>query len=334
MATTALATTNPTLLDWGKSLDPDGNPATLINLLAQDNEILQDMTFIEGNLPTGHRTTVTTSLPSTTWRLLNGGVLPSKGTDAQIDEQTGMLETYSQVDVDLAKLGGNINGYRAQQSGKYFEAMRQTMATTLFYGTAATPESFVGLAPRYGLKSAGNGGQIIDAAGSDSADSASIWLINWHPSTIAGIFPQGSEQGMFMEDIGEQLIQNAGGVTGALMKAFVAHWQWKAGLAVMDYRAGVRIANIDVSNLTGNSSPADIIDLMEEALVRIRGTVGRKAFYMNRTMARFLRKQARADVSAGGGLTYENFDGKPVLAFGDVPVRLCDALLNTEARVV
>jgi hypothetical protein len=88
----ALASTLPTLIDVAKRTDPDGTLATIAELLSQTNEMLTDMPFFEGNLPTGHRTTVRTGLPAVAWRLLNGGVVPSKSTTAQIDEQTGMLE--------------------------------------------------------------------------------------------------------------------------------------------------------------------------------------------------------------------------------------------------
>jgi hypothetical protein len=47
-----------------------------------------------------------------------------------------------------------------------------------------------------------------------------------------------------------------------------------------------------------------------------------------------LHKQSLTKVGAGAGLTYENYQGRPVLMFLGSPVRLMDALLNTEARVV
>lgn len=43
-----LATTNPTLLDLAKRLDPDGKIATIIELLNETNEILDDMSWVEG----------------------------------------------------------------------------------------------------------------------------------------------------------------------------------------------------------------------------------------------------------------------------------------------
>ena len=52
-----------TLADWGKRVDPNGKVDKIIELLGQTNPILQDMPFVEGNLPTGHPTS--TSRPHT-----------------------------------------------------------------------------------------------------------------------------------------------------------------------------------------------------------------------------------------------------------------------------
>ncbi|MFK5283273.1 phage major capsid protein, partial [Lacticaseibacillus paracasei] len=43
-----------TLHDVAKSLDPEGKTATVVELLNQTNEIITDMNWHEGNLPTGH----------------------------------------------------------------------------------------------------------------------------------------------------------------------------------------------------------------------------------------------------------------------------------------
>jgi hypothetical protein len=107
----------------------------------------------------------------------------------------------------------------------------------------------------------------------------------------------------------------------------------KLGLVVKDWRYVVRIANIDTANLTGGA-PADLTDFLEQADEIIPNRLGRRVIYANRRVTRYLRKQARLDVTSGGGLTYENFQGKPITMFGDTPIRRVDAILNTEARVV
>jgi len=71
-----------TYMDWAKRVDDGYKIASIIELLSQTNEILDDMLVVEGNLPTGHKTTVRTGLPQATWRLLNLGVPNTKSTTA------------------------------------------------------------------------------------------------------------------------------------------------------------------------------------------------------------------------------------------------------------
>ena len=87
-----------TYLDWAKRLDDGYRVARIIELLSQTNEILDVILVMEGNLPTGHKTTVRTGLPQATWRLLNAGVPNAKSTTAQITDTTGNLETYAVID--------------------------------------------------------------------------------------------------------------------------------------------------------------------------------------------------------------------------------------------
>lgn len=321
-----------TLADWAKRLDPTGKVPTIVELLSQSNELLQDMLWREGNLPTGHRTTVRTGLPTVAWRMLNQGVTPSKSTTAQIDEQAGMLEAWSEVDKDLALLNGNTAAFRLSEAKAFIEAMNQEMVSTIFYGNGGlAPEEFTGLAPRYSSSTATNGSNVIKAGGSGS-DNTSIWLVAWGEDTVTGIFPKGSKAGLIHEDFGEVTVELTAGIAGSRMRALQERFQWKGGIAVKDWRYVVRICNIDVSDLAGGSPP-DLIDLMEQAAETLPNRLGKPVFYMNRYAKRYLRKQARTDVTSGGGLTFDNYEGKTVLAFGDIPIRTVDALLNTEATV-
>lgn len=324
-----------TLFDWAKRLDPNGKVPDIVEMLNQTNEILMDMHWIEGNLPTGHRTTVRTGLPAVAWRLLNNGIVPGKSTTAQIDEQCGMLEAWSEVDVELAKLNGNTSEFRLSEAQAFIEAMNQEMVQTLFYGNSGTAsEEFTGLSARYSLLSAANGRNIIDGGGTGS-DNTSVWLVVWGNNTIHGIFPKGSQAGLTHNDLGEETVEVTAGIAGSRMRAFRDQWIWKCGIALRDWRYVVRIANIDVSNLVAESSNADILKLMTKATWRIINPgMGKAAFYVNRTVGEFLDIQAQAAVKAGGQLSYDVVDGKRVMSFRGIPIRTVDQLLLTEARVV
>jgi hypothetical protein len=329
----ALGTGNLTLADWAKRLDPDGKVPTIVELLAQTNEILLDMVWREGNLPTGHRTTVRTGLPQVFWRLLNQGIQPSKSTTAQIDEAAGMLEAWSEVDKDLAMLNGNESAFRLSEARAFLEAMNQEMAQTLFYGNGGlAPEEFSGLSVRYSTTvGVANADNVIKAGGA-GADNLSIWLVAWGDETVTGIFPKGSKAGLIHEDFGEVTVEMTAGLPGSRMRALQERFQWKAGIALKDWRYVVRIANVDISDAFA-ANATTIVDAMEQALETIPNRLGRWVFYMNRTARRALRKQERNMVKGGGGLTFENYAGRRVMFFSDVPVRTVDALLNTEALV-
>lgn len=329
-----LASNALTLVDWAKRLDPDGKVPAIVELLGQTNEILDDMLFVEGNLPTGHRTSVRTGLPTVAWKLINQGVTPSKSTTAQIDEACGIMEAWSEVDKDLAELNGNTAAFRLSEARAFIEAMNQEMASTLFYGNSSTaPEEFTGLSARYSSLSADNAENII-AGGGAGADNTSVWLICWGEQTVHGIFPKGSKAGLQHMDHGEVTIQDSTGIGTSRLRAYQDQWQWKVGVALRDWRFAVRIPNIDISLLVANGgSQADLINLMIKAIHRVPSlNMGRCAFYMNRTCIQMLDIQRRDDVAAAG-MTYQNVDGKLVPHFRGIPIRKCDALLETESLV-
>src|ERR1700756_3688037 len=136
--------------EWATRLDPGGIPAALIELLGQTNEMLTDMLWMECNDGAGHKTTVRTGLPAATWRQLNYGVQKSKSTTSQVRDATGMLEVYSEIDKALADLNGNTAEFRLGEDMAFIESMNQGVQGTVIYGsTAANPERFTGLAPRF-----------------------------------------------------------------------------------------------------------------------------------------------------------------------------------------
>lgn len=319
-----------TLADWGKRIDPDGKVAKITELLSQTNPILDDMPFMESNSPTGHRTTIRTGLPDAYWRMINSGVPKGKSTTVQITDTMGMLETYAEIDKSLADLNGNTAEFRLSEDRAFLEGMNQRMAQTLFYGdTAVNPQQFMGLSSRYSLLSAGNGQNIIDAGG-NGTDNTSIWLVVWGENTVHGIFPKGQKAGLQMENKGQQtLLDNAGNP----YEGYRTHYKWDAGLTLRDWRYVVRIANIDVSNLSDPQTAANIAKLMVRALHRIpnRG-MGKPVFYMNRTVAQALDTQAMDKSSLA--ISVKETEGEWWTSFRGVPIRETDAILETEARVV
>lgn len=329
-----LATTHPTLLDVTKRLDPNGKVDTIAEMLAQTNEVLDDMVWIEGNLPTGHRSTIRTGLPTPTWRKLYGGVQPSKSRTTQVTDTCGMLEAYAEVDKALADLNGNTAAFRLSEDRAHIEGMNSEFASSLFYANEATaPEEITGFAPRFNDQAAENGVNILTSAATpDNADNASIWLVVWGPNTVHGIYPKGSIGGLQMEDKGQVTIENVDG-NGGRMEAYRTHYRWDCGLVVRDWRYVVRI-NYDLEDIVASGSSGPVLaDLMGKALRRIPSlSMGRPAFYANRDSLDAIDLQAN-NKGTLAFQTVEDAQGKIVTKFRGVPIRRCDALLSTEAGI-
>ena len=325
--------TNPTLQDLASRSNPDGGVDTeIVEMLRQQNEILDDMTWLEGNLPTGHKTTVRTGLPAATWRKMYGGVQPVKSKTAQITDNTGMLETYAEIDKALADLNGNTNAFRTTEDRAFIQGMSNQMAQTIFYGDeSVNAERFTGLAPRYNSLSAENADNIIDAGG--TANLRSIWLIGWSNMTVHGITPKGSPTGLQQRDLGEDTAQAPDG--NGQYQIYRTHYKWDAGLTLRDWRYVVRIANIDETALTSDASTGPVLpDLMFEALELLPEFMSvTPAFYMSRTVRTKFRQQLSASVT-NATLEFEDVGGRRTSMWQETRIRRADVLAVDEQRVI
>ena len=343
---TLLGTQLHTLADLTARLDPDGKIAVIGEWLSQQNEVLEDQLWEEGNLPTGERTTVRTGLPTVFARGLNQGVPRSKSRVAQIDEGVAWFEGQSDIDRQAAMMSGNPDNYRLTEASAFYEALGQANAQCIFYGNAgSSPQQYTGMFPRYNSFSGATKDQMIDGGGTGT-DNSSIALIVWHPMGFKGIYPKGSKAGIThinvtgatgTADDGYEVGQYVTDADGNRFLAVSDNFIWKTGLSIKDYRRGVRICNIDKSLLTPNySTGAQIEMLMARALERVQGLTmpgAKAAFYMPRNIRENFRLQLINNANSTN-FSYETVGGKRVMVFGEVPVRVCDVLKADEARVV
>lgn len=128
-----LVATLAELEQWYKG-QRDGIGDTL-ELMNQTNDILSDISFMEANQSDGHRTRIRTGLPDVYWRRLYKGTPPSKSQWTQVKEATSMMEARMELDRKECELyGDKAAAFRLSEGKAFCEAMRQKVATTLFYG--------------------------------------------------------------------------------------------------------------------------------------------------------------------------------------------------------
>lgn len=335
-----LAATHPTLVDVANRLDPNGNIAKLAEILTQYNEILDDVNWVESNGPTSHKTTVRSSIPAGTWRLINQGITPVKSQANQIIETLGMLENYAEIDKALADLNGNSPEWRLSEDTAVIEGIAQSLSTAMIYGdTSVNPERFVGLAPRYyTLSGATTADNVINAQGSGS-DNTSIWLVGWSDQTVHGLYPKGSKAGLQMSDKGVQTLYDA---NLGRYEGYRTHYKFDCGLCVRDWRFVVRIANIDISALEtagdASDSSANLLKYMSMALDKFPPTGSvRPVFYMNNRVRAMLR--VKLVNKSNTWLSLSDWQSpvaglkRPTLQFMGVPCRRVDSILNNEAAI-
>jgi len=328
----ALNDTNPNYMDWAKRLDPDGNIATIAEILSKETPILDDMVVMEANGALSHRTTVRSGLPAGAWRMLNYGVTVEKSKTRQITDVIGSLETYGEVDKDLAMLNGNEAAWRLSEEQGFVEGLAQTMADTVIYGNTDTdPEKFLGLTYRYNDLTATNGRMVIDSEGDAAptgSDQMSIWGVVWGTSSCHMTFPKGSTAGLSFQDLGEETLTDA---VGGYYQGFRSHYQWKAGMVVRDWRQVTRIANLDAS-IVGLTS-VNILDLMVDGYNQLhRPGQGRLTWYANSTVKAVLDKEALNKENMALSVQQQDNAG-PVTMFWGAPIKHLESLTITEAVV-
>lgn len=343
-----------TLLDIAKSFDPQGKVAIVAELLNQSNEIIQYLPFIEGNLPTGHKAVVRAGLPTVALRQFYKGTPVSKSGRATIEDVCAMLEGRNEIDKDLADLNGNTAAFRLSEGLAFIESMNQQFAKSIIYGdTTTNKDDVLGLAPRFNAISGATSGQNVISAGGSGSDNTSVWLLVAGPNTVTGLYPKSSKAGLVQEDLG---VIDAFDGSNNRFRAYAELWQWKYGLHVKDWRYVVRIANVDVSDLVGQTGTQAITaatwinKLMIRALARIPSMgMGTPFFLANRTVKEMLSIGAldksqsalsfEAAVNQYGTVAPGSVAGSGTgirggqLRFMGVPVLTCDQIITTEAVI-
>lgn len=318
--------TNATLIDMASRYN--GTQITpLIEVLSEENEVLADISWVEANGIYAHKFSKRSSLPSGTWRKLNEGVTPTKGTTEPVIAAMASLEAFSYVDKDIVDGAPNPQATRQEQDMAHVEGLSQEFADCLFNGSTTTaPEKFNGLAAILNSTSStsNNGTANVIGASGTGDDCTSIYVVQWGPNRVQMFYPLGSTAGLQMRDLGLDTVNDS---NSKPYLAYRTHFEWKCGLAVYDDRCIQRIANIESAGTSNIFDEDDLITALNRLPAGGRGAV----IYCNRTVKTQMDIIAKdkSNVSYTSGEVF----GRPTTLFRGVPVRICDAILNTESAI-
>jgi hypothetical protein len=334
-----LGNTALTIPDWRKRLAPDGSVDFIVEALMNANPIMDDIPFMQGNLPTGNKTTIRTSMPTPSVRRINQGVARHKSQTEQVTDTCIILEDRSVVDIELLALAANPEAFRRSEDAAFVAGFSDAVAANIFYGDSDNfGEQFNGLSKRYdtygGTEKNKAAYQVISAGTPGSGTNTSGFFVGWGTHATTGIYPKNSRLGLSQRDLGENTVTDA---DGKEYQAVTTLFTWKVGLAVGDIRANALVRNIDVSGL-GSLTSAQKLALVEKfvrAKNRIRGLQSRDkkvVLYVSDEVYNFFELYL-LDKNNVHVTRQELMGAAPQLYLSGIPIKKCDAISETEAAV-
>lgn len=331
-----LGTQSMTLSDLKKRMAPDGSVDFIIEALLNSNPIMDDIVWKMGNLPTGNRTTLRTSMPTPSIRRINRGVKPQKSTTKQVQDTCIILEDRSEVDIEEIALAANPEQFRRSEDAAFVGGFSDAIAANIFYGNAeADLDTFNGLSMRYptiGGDKNDPGYQVVSAGtAATEAKNTTAFFVGWGTHATTGIYPKNSQAGLKQRDLGEQ---DATDSDGGKYRALTTLFTWKAGLAVGDIRSNALVRNIDTSKILTLSSTAakDLVSQFIIAKNKIRNLQSKEkkvVLYVSNTVYDFFELYL-LDKSNVHVTRQELMNDVPRLYLAGIEIKKCDAISEAE----
>ena len=257
-----------TFTDLRKRLGPDNKLDQIMEIMLENNPIMQDIPWMEGNLPTGNLTTIRTAYPHPTLRRINRGVKATKSATNQITDTCCILEDRSSVDIKLLSMAPDKQAFRLSEDKAHVIGFTETIADYLFYGdTESNPDEFNGLSVRLNSFSTTKGEygyQCVNAGGNTADKQTTAYIVDWGDDAVVGIYPKGSTAGLDQRDLGES---DAIDANGGKYRVLETLFTWDAGLAVRNLRKVAALRNIDMSRDVSALTSAEKKALVDKMIV-------------------------------------------------------------------
>jgi hypothetical protein len=311
------------LVDVTKSLAPDQKTfLKTVDLIKQENEIMDDLQWEEGNGLTTHVIGQVVARPTISETADNQGYGKGKDEIKNIDEFACEIGSDNEIDVRTLNRNANPRQFRAMKDDSHVVAHGEKLVDMLFNGNRGTnPLQVTGLYNRAewaGAASSNANTQILadTEAGGAGTELYDAWVIQHGEGGFKMWYPRGSKAGINIEDKGEIRVYDA---AGNPYYAQVTHFDWKFGLGIYDPRNIVR-----VSNIKPTKSAQALEETLTRAINRLRKRGQNATIYLPRAVFDLL--DIRAMNKANAAYRQEDVFGRQVTTFRGVPVRMIDAL--------
>lgn len=321
-----------TQLDLVKRAGSDGNTLRVAKILHEKNPLFQDLEFMEASDRNTHIIARTADLgEGPDIRILNKGVGENRTSIEQDEEKVILLEKYAKMD-NLIFTGPNGQALRQQENGNIVEKMGQSANKKLLYGgpadLAADGAYFNGMAIRRNkiTERSDRFHNVINNGSTTATGNTSIFIVQHGVGNTYGIYPNASNAGIKVRNLGETMETN----NGKSLQIVSTLFQQGLGLCVEDPMSLIRVANI--SPWERGTAGEKVIDpmILLEAVHMLRDP-SRAVMYVNRHVITALTK----DAVLKENVRYTEKDpyGRMMMTFLGIPLRILDQISTNEELV-
>lgn len=321
-----------TLNDLRMRLMPgDAAIASIAEVIAQENPILDDIPWSQGNLLTGDIFFRRTAKPSSVIRKINEGIEATASKTETVTETCVEIAARGIVDMSELDLAPNAAAYLMTENRPHMAALGEDFAASIFYGSnnaGSQGSGILGFANRMGtLKSE----RVIDFGGTGQ-NLTSIYCIKWDATEVGGIYPKNASAGIKVITKSNEHVPDR---DGKMFLAHVTDYKWFVGLKVRDYRYMARLANIDRDVLlTDETARRELFRKMILLKNKIHHVDrGRVVFYADSEIFNALEiaafEKENAQIGYKSGITSDT----RILSFSGIPIKKNDCMNGPEKKV-
>lgn len=319
-----------TLSEQVKRIDPDGNGATIAEVLDEENSIVKDAPASPSNERYSHLTSVRTALPTPSARRINEGASSGVSRSKQVREYVFNLENIPWVDAEIVDGDPDPVKARWNELQPWLEAYAQEAARQFIYGNNNEDDTDInGLATRMDAAADDN----VEDAGGSGSDCTSLYLVEWGPRCNVIYRKHKGQAAIYENDLGLNSINDPNDSTKTLL-AYQNHIKLMLGLNITDNRNIQRLASIedDGATYTLYDSTNNIMRYLEFMIGRLP-KMGRGAvIYGNRTLLTQFNIWAN-EKTPGFTVTAEDPSGVPQTRYKGIPIHLVEQIVDTEAAL-
>jgi len=322
-----------TYRDIVTGLKADGSrDADIVELLAEENPILDDLMVQEANDGTGNKSVIRAGLPTMAWLKLYQGVSPSKGTKKEVRDASGHGESLMEVAKRLWKIAPDREQFMLDEAKTHIQAMGQGVASKLIYGNIATdPDAFNGLTMRFTEHGSTDeelaAHYVISATSTQSAAALrSIWLVGHGSQSVFGFYPKGVTGGLIANPVEEDWAFDS---NDGRYKVLLQQFEWDIGVTVKDFRYVGRLSNIESDEMFDTTGVGDYVEMLRRLKTRVKSDGVQQCFYMPPDVFEMIEVVCHRKTQ-GNAIKTEDIFGRKVETIWGIPVRTLDCMAVNE----